>query len=168
VEAEYNDFQRFALRPHLPIGYYDDTIVIVVLSTILEKLGNPSPDDPFNPDIAAVRLIHGFKDIKFTSSPGAQGEQDQVHGHGKGMDQKVGLNEFLFLKIGLELFSDMPHESASKSECWYSSLYDVLVACKDEFLVIRSFRHRKLPVQRGRASRHEFASVGSSVWKSLG
>ncbi|KAF9518182.1 hypothetical protein BS47DRAFT_1313401, partial [Hydnum rufescens UP504] len=24
-----------------------------VLSTILEKLGNPSPDDPFNPDIAA-------------------------------------------------------------------------------------------------------------------
>ncbi len=28
----------------------------LVLTTILDKLGRPSPDDPFNPDIAAVSL----------------------------------------------------------------------------------------------------------------
>ena len=33
----------------------------VVLATIVDKLNNPSPDDPFEPDIAAVSVVpHRF------------------------------------------------------------------------------------------------------------
>jgi hypothetical protein len=31
--------------------------VILVFTTIQDKLNNPSPDDPFNPDIAAVSVF---------------------------------------------------------------------------------------------------------------
>ena len=40
----------------------DDMAVYLaaVLSTVQEKLNNPSPDDPFEPDIAAVRYNQSF------------------------------------------------------------------------------------------------------------
>lgn len=49
--------------------------VLVVLETIKEKVNNPSADDPFEPEIAAVRLIRlplCHKPSRDTLSTGAE------------------------------------------------------------------------------------------------
>lgn len=38
------------------LSYHVADLHALVLATILDKLGHPSSDDPFNPDIAAVSL----------------------------------------------------------------------------------------------------------------
>ena len=45
-----------------------------VLTTVLDKLGNPSVDDPFNPDIAAVGAsLSGTFRPTLTHCTGAEG-----------------------------------------------------------------------------------------------
>ena len=42
-------------------GVATDMIAATVLAVIQEKLNNPSPEDPFMPDIAAVRASLGHR-----------------------------------------------------------------------------------------------------------
>lgn len=63
---------------------------ITVLFIIQEKLNNPSPDDPYEPEIAAVSLeISIFPCFADCRSPASEERQEQVFGHGQGMDEEV-------------------------------------------------------------------------------
>lgn len=53
----------------------------VVLSAIQEKVNNPSPDDPYEPDIAAVRTL--YLDLNYVAysmqcSPAAEDRPKQI------------------------------------------------------------------------------------------
>jgi hypothetical protein len=55
VETFHHTFNRCVIQPS--VGDGSRWHACVVLAVIQEKLNNPSPDDPFEPDIAAVRLV---------------------------------------------------------------------------------------------------------------
>ena len=71
---------------------FDPNISRTVLATIQEKLGNPQPDDPFEPDIAAVGpfIIPRWQPGVLTFlTLATQERQTQVLNHRERMDEEV-------------------------------------------------------------------------------
>jgi hypothetical protein len=68
--------------------------------TIQDKLNNPSPEDPFEPDIAAVwdpcLNLDSRCSQPFTA---AQERRDQVPCYGQGVDQEVSLPVILYNRL---------------------------------------------------------------------
>lgn len=55
-------------RPHAPGALMTASMLREVLLTVQDKLNNPSPEDPFDPDIAAVRKLLFFSGACFNDN----------------------------------------------------------------------------------------------------
>lgn len=81
--------------------------VTTVLAIIQEKINNPSPDDPFEPDIAAVRELRlALSDhTAHCQSLATEERSCEVPGDGEGMDEEVN---HVFMFRGTPLIFALP------------------------------------------------------------